>query len=262
MSGPECCSNPPILNPSSGAGHIEKLGGIESYVSGTPNSKLAVVLISDVYGYQAPKLRKLADKIAAAGFFVAVPDFLHGDPYVPDVADRPIAVWLKDHGTDKGFEEAKPVIEDLKSRGISAIGAAGFCWGAKVVVELAKFNNFIKAAALLHPSFVTVDDIKEVTVPITILGAEFDHLSPPELVKKFKEVLSAKPEIDHVVKIYPGVKHGWSVRYDVLGGVSYERAEEAHKDLIEWAAAPHPLMGQVGPVLAEQFNRRSLAKEN
>lgn len=43
-------------------------------------------------------------------------------------------------------------------------------------------------------------------------------------------------QIDHFVKIYLGVKHGWSVRYDVLGGVSYERAEEAHKDLIEWFA--------------------------
>lgn len=33
-------------------------------------------------------------------------------------------------------------------------------FSAKVVVELAKFNNFIQAAALIHPSLVTVDDIK------------------------------------------------------------------------------------------------------
>ena len=32
---------------------------------------------------------------------------------------------------DKGFEEAKAVIEALKSKGISAIGAAGFCWGGE-----------------------------------------------------------------------------------------------------------------------------------
>ena len=42
--------------------------------------------------------RKLADKIAAAGFFVAVPDFLYKDPYVPEDASRPVPVWLKDHG--------------------------------------------------------------------------------------------------------------------------------------------------------------------
>ncbi|NDW60439.1 hypothetical protein G0P98_28840, partial [Yangia sp. PrR004] len=61
----------------------------------------------------------------------------------------------------KAFEEAKPVIAALKEKGVSAVGAAGYCWGAKVVVELAKAHE-IQAAVLLHPSFVTVDDIKEV----------------------------------------------------------------------------------------------------
>lgn len=233
MSSAQCCSNPPVLNPSSGAGHVQKLGDLDSYVSGSPHSKIAVILVSDIYGYEAPNLRNLADKIAAAGFFVAVPDFIHSDPYPNEDYSR-LAVWLKDHGTDKGFEEAKPIIEDLKSKGFSAIGAVGLCWGAKVVIELAKFNNFIQAAALLHPSFVTLDDIKEAKVPVAILGAEFDIVSPPELVKQFEECLSAKPEIDYFVKIYTGVKHGWTVRYDIQDESACKPADEAHKDLLEW----------------------------
>jgi len=50
MSGPECCSNPPLLNPNAGAGHVEKLAGLDSYIAGSPNSNLAVLLISDVFG--------------------------------------------------------------------------------------------------------------------------------------------------------------------------------------------------------------------
>ena len=50
MSGPQCCSNPPTLNPNAGAGHVEQLGGLSTYVSGSPNSKLAILLISDVFG--------------------------------------------------------------------------------------------------------------------------------------------------------------------------------------------------------------------
>lgn len=42
--------------------------------------------------------RKLADKVAAAGFYVVVPDYFKGDPYNPEDAERPIAVWIKDHG--------------------------------------------------------------------------------------------------------------------------------------------------------------------
>lgn len=41
--------------------------------------------------------RKLADKVAAAGYYVLVPDFLHGDPFTSENANRPLPVWLKDH---------------------------------------------------------------------------------------------------------------------------------------------------------------------
>ena len=167
MSGPQCCANPPALSSSCGVGHEEEIGGLKCYVTGSPESKLAVVLISDIFGYQAPNLRKLADKVAASGFYVVVPDFFYGDPYAPENADRPLPVWRKDHGQDKGFEDAKPVIQALKSKGISSIGAAGFCWGAKPVVELAKYGH-IQAAVLLHPAFVSLEDVQgmdSITLP-------------------------------------------------------------------------------------------------
>ncbi|KAF3782086.1 Endo-1-3-1-4-beta-D-glucanase [Nymphaea thermarum] len=175
--------------------------------------------------------RKLADKIAASGLFVVVPDYFYGDPYVPEKCAIP--EWLKIHGPDKGFEDTKPLIADLRSKGISAIGAAGFCWGAKVVAELAKTDE-IQAAVMLHPSLVTVDDIKEVKVPIAILAAETDHISPPELIKQFEEILSSKNEVNSFVKIFLGVAHGWTVRYKTDDEAAVKRAEEAHTHMIEW----------------------------
>ncbi|KAK3440896.1 endo-1,3;1,4-beta-D-glucanase isoform X2 [Eucalyptus grandis] len=230
MSGPQCCDNPPTLNPSSGDGFMEQLGGLNAYVIGSQDSKLAILLISDIFGYEAPNFRKLADKVAAAGFYVAVPDYFNGDPFSPENPERPFTVWLKDHGTDKGFEATKPIIQALKSKGISKIGAAGFCWGSKVAVELAKCE-LIQAAVLLHPVFVTLDDIKEVKVPIAVLGAEIDRFSPPELLKQFEEVLAAKSEVDGFVKIYPKTSHGWTIRYKVEDEAA---AMEAHSDMIQW----------------------------
>ncbi|KAM0954229.1 putative dienelactone hydrolase, alpha/Beta hydrolase [Dioscorea sansibarensis] len=232
QSQSQCCQNPPTLNPSSGHGTVvEDIGGLKAYTVGSPESKLAVLLVSDVYGYEAPNLRKLADKVAAAGFYVVVSDFFHGDPYVPEVV--PISTWIQAHGTAKGFEEAKPVVEALKCSGISAIGAAGFCWGAKVVAELAKSED-IKAAVMLHPSLVTVEDIKEVKVPLAVLGAEIDRTSPPSLLKEFEKILSTKPEVDSFVKIFPGVAHGWTVRYDVNDEAAVKNAEEAHQNMLGW----------------------------
>ncbi|KAK6930047.1 Dienelactone hydrolase [Dillenia turbinata] len=234
MSGPQCCENPPSLSSSSGNGKVEEIGGLKSYVVGSPDSKLAVLLVSDVYGYEAPNLRKLADKVSAAGFYVVVPDFLHGDPYDPKDRARPLPEWLKDHNTDKASEDAKPVVEALKNKGISAIGAVGFCWGAKVVVQLSK-GPYLQAVVLAHPSFVTVEDIKDVKAHISILGAEIDKFSPPELVKQFGEILAAKfPEVYSFVKIFPGVAHGWTVRYKVEDKAAVKAAEEAHQDMIDW----------------------------
>ncbi|KAF7813755.1 endo-1,3-1,4-beta-D-glucanase-like [Senna tora] len=234
MSGPQCCSNPPTLNPTAGAGHVEKVGGFDSYVTGPSDSKLAVLLIADIFGYEAPNLRKLADKVSTAGYYVVVPDFFHGDPYVAENADRPLPVWLKDHGPDKGIEIAKPVIEALKSKGVSSVGAAGFCWGAKVVVDLAK-SRLINAAVILHPSFVSVEDIKDVDTPISILGAEIDKMSPPELVKQFEQILAAKSgKVDSFVKLFPGAAHGWTVRYNEDDPEAVKAAEEAHQDMLNW----------------------------
>uniref|UniRef100_A0A0D9WG91 Dienelactone hydrolase domain-containing protein n=1 Tax=Leersia perrieri TaxID=77586 RepID=A0A0D9WG91_9ORYZ len=213
MASPQCCANPPTLNPAGGEGKVvDSFGGIKSYVAGAAESKAAVILVSDVFGFEAPNLRKIADKVASSGYFVVVPDFLHGDPLVLESTEKPFPVWIKEHGPDKAFEEAKPVIAALKEKGASTVGAVGYCWGAKVVAELAKAHE-IQAAVMCHPSFVTVDDIKEVKCPIAILGAEIDRMSPPEVVKQFEQVLSSKSGIGHFVKIFPGVEHGWTVRY-------------------------------------------------
>ncbi|CAM0955620.1 unnamed protein product [Alopecurus aequalis] len=234
MASPQCCANPPTLSPASGEGKVvDSFGGIRAYVAGAQDSKAAVVLISDVYGFEAPKLRNIADKVASSGYFVVVPDFLHGDPYVPEDANRPIQVWIKENAPSKAFEEAKPVIAALKEQGVSSVGAAGYCWGAKVVAELAKANE-IQAAVMSHPSFVTVDDIKEVKCPIAVLGAETDRTSPPELVRQFEQVLSSKSAIGYLVKIFPGVSHGWTVRYNSDEAAAVKSAEEALADLTDW----------------------------
>lgn len=230
MSGPQCCENPPSMTSTPGGGHVEDLGGLKCYISGSVDSKIAVLLVADVFGYEAPHLRMIAQKVAAAGFFVVVPDFFNGDPYV---AGTPIADWLKLHGPDQGFEYAKPVIEALKSKGITKVGAAGYCWGAKVVVELSKYA-YIQAAVLLHPSFVTLEDMEAVKAPISVLGAENDQKSPPELVKKFEGALKAKGEINCSVKIFPGVAHGWSVRYDDNDDSAVKSATEAFQDMLDW----------------------------
>ncbi|KAL0388672.1 UNVERIFIED_CONTAM: Carboxymethylenebutenolidase [Sesamum radiatum] len=190
MSGPQCAHNPPTLDPASGAGHVQQLGGLNTYVTGDQDSKLAVILLADAFGWEVPKLRKLADQVAASGFLVVVPDFYYGDQFTREKAGPG---WVERHPPDRGCEDAKNIIAALKSKGVSKIGVAGFCWGGMVAVRLAKYDC-IEAAVVLHPGPITVEEINEVKTPIAILGAEIDHIAPPEMIKRLGDVLSSKPE--------------------------------------------------------------------
>ncbi|KAK9182498.1 hypothetical protein WN944_025643 [Citrus x changshan-huyou] len=78
--------------------------------------------------------------------------------------------------------------------------------------------------------------LSAVEVPTAVLGAEFDQISPPALLKQFEEVLAAKSEVDGYVKIFPKVSHGWTVRYNAEDKSAAKFAEEAHQNMLEWFA--------------------------
>ncbi|KAF7837223.1 endo-1,3-1,4-beta-D-glucanase-like [Senna tora] len=215
-------------------GTVQELGGLKSYITGPPHSKLAILLISDVLGYETPKLRKLADKVGAAGFLVLVPDLLFGDYYELNNPNFDQQSWIKAHGIEKASQDTEPLIAALKSKGVTAIGVAGFCWGGAVAAKLASSID-IYAVVLLHPALITNDIINEVKVPIAILGAEIDNSSSPEQLKQFGEMLSLKAEkFESFVKIYDGVATGWTVWYKDEDESSVKRAEEAHQEMLKW----------------------------
>jgi len=85
-----------------------------------------------------------------------------------------------------------------------------------------------------EPNYSTCYLTSEVKCPFSILGAEIDHVSPPELIKQFEQVLSANSGVAHFVKIFPGVAHGWSVRYSHDDAAAVASAEEAMVDTIDW----------------------------
>ncbi|KAM7466990.1 hypothetical protein LguiB_014552 [Lonicera macranthoides] len=199
--------------------------------------------IVELRGYEAPNLRKIADKVGAAGFYAVVPDFFLGDPFLPENAERPTLTWLKDHAQSPSPLPLATLFSHLPLPKLELQGLRFFVLelhydfleteAEKIVVELAK-HAYVQAAVILDPSFVTVEDINGVKVPILMLGAATDHRSPPEVLKQFEEALKAKSEVDFFVKIFPGVAHGWSLRYKEGDEHIVKCVKEAHQDMLDW----------------------------
>ncbi|CAL5094817.1 unnamed protein product [Urochloa decumbens] len=226
-----CLDNPPDMTDTGAeAGRAARdFHGLEAYLAGSSRARRAVILGSDYFGFQAPKLRKIADQVAALGYYVVVPDLLHGDPFKDGVSYEE---WIKTHSPADAAEKVKPLIAALKKEG-KTVGFGGYCWGSKVAVELAKTTE-IQAVVISHPSRVTVDDMKEIKCPIEVLGGEFDVFSPPKLVHQFELALEQNKAIDHFVKIFPRVPHGFACRYNSSDPFAVETAEAARKDMVRW----------------------------
>lgn len=47
-------------------------------------------------------------------------------------------------------------------------------------------------------------------------------------------LLSCLNKVDSFVKIFPSVKHGWTVRYNVEDQEAVQSAEEAHRHMLDW----------------------------
>lgn len=230
----ECCEPGPPQRERPSGGYEEKSWGLDIYFNWPAGATQAVVLASDVFGWERPLLRKFADNVAAAGIVAVVPDYFRGD-YInlPKYTAENRSTWFEAHPFEPVNAETLTIIEGLKKEGIKSVGVAGFCYGGKVATVIAK-EGTADAIVLLHPSRVTPDDIKQVKAAIAILSGELDKHTTVADVDEWKKILQAQNEVPYFAKIYPGVDHGWSMRYDENDPKSAQPAAEAESDTISW----------------------------
>lgn len=228
-SSEACCTPAPPATPEH-IGKEETIAGVPVYVTGPQSASAAVILISDVFGYKTPLLLKLADKVAAAGYLTFVPDLLHGDPFMGGLPGH--AEWKAKHSpTGEPVTVTKNLVEVVKkTKGIDSVGLAGFCWGAKVAVCVGKEKTHVKAVVQLHPSAVEASDYEQVVVPIAVLAA------PTDGVEQYEALLASRTEAASFVKVFPGVGHGWTVRYAETDESAVKKASEAHALMLDWFA--------------------------
>ncbi|KAI4866023.1 dienelactone hydrolase [Hypoxylon rubiginosum] len=222
-----------------------QIGTYDAYLA-TPDNALAeahghaaLLYIPDVIGiWQNSRL--MADQYAANGYLTLVIDPFNGDALSLNRGpDHDFDGWIA-HGTNGDnphtAEAVDPIIEAAirylrEERGVTTLGAVGYCFGAKYVARHQK--NGIQAGFMAHPSFVEPEELQGFRAPLSIASAPVDKLFPQEMRHMSENWLNEKGD-PWQINVYSHVEHGFSVRGDPTERHQRFAKEQAFLQAINW----------------------------
>lgn len=209
--------------------HVD-LFGLDTYVVGEEKGRV-IVIITDIFGNRYNNVLLLADQFAKHGYHVLVPDIFNGDSFIEGGS---LEEWLPSHLT----EVTSPIIDgffsQLNASGkFDFIGAVGYCFGGKYAIRQLASGKYATAAAVAHPSFVTIDEVAAVTKPLIISAAEVDSIFTVELRHQTEAKLT-EIGATYQLDLFSKVSHGYSVRGDLTDSFVTYAKEKTLNDHVQW----------------------------
>ncbi|KAH9840049.1 alpha/beta-hydrolase [Rhodofomes roseus] len=235
-----------------GIGRIEQIANVECYIAeplGEGSQEKAILFLTDAYGHkfvnnqvgESPGicavigilshvlLQLLADDFARNGYHVIVPDLFQNDAvpsFVPPDAsiskeEFDVAAWVERHPPEIVQGIVAQVVTALRERGVKKFAALGYCFGARIAIDLASAEA-TSVCVVSHPSFWKVPDdmeryLVESKAPLLINSCEVDAMFPKEAQEKVDAILGGgrfKPGYERTY--WQGCMHGFAVRGDMV----------------------------------------------
>ncbi|XP_061660810.1 carboxymethylenebutenolidase homolog isoform X1 [Syngnathoides biaculeatus] len=206
-------------------------------------SDKAVIVIQDIYGWQLPNTRYMADMLAANGYMcvwklkAVCPDFFLGkEPWSPAHDWATFTAWLEDRKPTNVNKEVEPLLKFLKEQcGAKGIGVVGFCWGGIATHYLALNNPEVKAGVSFYGIVREGEDRYALKSPTLFIFGENDDFIPLDQVSGLEKNLKEKCTKDYQVKIFPGQNHGFAHRKrEDINPADQPQIREARADMINW----------------------------
>lgn len=171
-----------------------------------------------------------------------------------------VDMWLARQTPEKVLPLLHKVVDGAKEEFADAVAngggiyAVGYCFGGKYVCLLAaevpdtvahgqapkdeeqgmaKTGPLIKVGALAHGTMVTKEDLEGIKSPITMACVEKDQLFPDD-VRTAGQTFLEEQKVEHEVKIYPGVPHGFAVVGEYGDPKIQEAQKEAFEQMVGW----------------------------
>ncbi len=163
-----------------------------------------MVLIQEWWGIE-PHIRELAQKLAADGFVVAVPDLYHGKIVTePDEAEK--MVMMIAGNVDKASREIIGALDTVKAMPNvepKKLGLMGFCVGGFMAYVVASRYRDLGAVVPFYGAGYDPkpEDVARVDAPVLAFYGSKDESVPMEQIRKIERMYKAAGK-DFTVKVY------------------------------------------------------------
>ncbi len=164
-------------------------------------------------------------------------------------------MWLARQTPEKVLPILHKVVKGAKEEFADAVAGGGgvygvgYCFGGRYVCLLAGeasehksedegelvANNapLIKAGALAHGTLISKEDLENIKSPLSLACVENDQLFPDDVRTAGQEYLE-KNKIEHEIKVYPDVPHGFAVVGEYENSKIHKAQEEAFEQMLGW----------------------------
>ena len=199
-----------------------------------------VLVIQEWWGLD-DDLKKMADKLAAAGFVALAPDLYHGQVAGHTEMDK-AAHLMNTMPADRAGRDMSGAVDFLASHPSvtsKGIGVVGFCMGGMLSFIIAS-NRGDKVKAVVpfygFPQGLMEPDWSKLTASISGHMAENDNFFPPSAAAALEKKLRAMGK-DCTLKVHPGTGHAFMGPHNALGTLNEKLAAQIWPDVVAFLKA-------------------------
>ncbi|WP_107688179.1 dienelactone hydrolase family protein [Neisseria wadsworthii] len=195
---------------------------------------LSGVLVAPEWWGLSEHAKRSAERLAEAGYAALAID-LYGDALLTDKADvaNQNMTYLLEHPEilNERTDLALAQLQNLPEVAKMNVGAIGFCFGGKVVLDMARRGLPLKAVTSFHGILTPAAPALEGMVKgeILVQHGEADTLTTMDDVAAFRKEMDDAKVVYHI-DVFPGVKHGFT------NPQATENGEKNHVDFLDYNA--------------------------
>lgn len=212
------------------------------------DNPVAGILVAPEWWGVVEHPKNVTERLAEAGYAAVAMDVYGEGKLTTDAAMA--NMWMEQVLADQDMLMARCrlILNDFSDQlavDSDHLGAIGFCFGGKIVLDMAREGMPLKVVATFHgnPSPKQPADDK-FTAKVLVAHGRDDSMVPMEAIEGLKQELDSA-DVDYTIDVYDGAKHGFTnpnaderaAKNDVDLGYNETAAKQSWENMLEFMKA-------------------------